>query len=212
MCFHLNNQQFKIFFEDNILAPIKTPKYSGVTLDRTLGYKELANAAVLAGVILYSVILAGLPLSSVALHWVLRILRQNIAPQFATDHEGGYSTKPDNEDHFRKDQIMPPPYLHREQAKTENRQLPIQFLDFTQQDQDQSLSMRGSLDKWGKAECDCGAKNQTIHHVIEECPRRTYPGQTRHLDATHSEIITNFNVNVVRMHSVCILYDLCLLR
>lgn len=36
-----------------------------------------------------------------------------------------------------------------------------------------------SLHRWGKAltpECDCGAQRQTVRHIIEECPRRRYPG------------------------------------
>lgn len=37
-----------------------------------------------------------------------------------------------------------------------------------------------SLFNWGlndSAACDCGARNQTIKHIVTECPRRAYPGE-----------------------------------
>uniref|UniRef100_A0A8D8LZW3 Reverse transcriptase n=1 Tax=Cacopsylla melanoneura TaxID=428564 RepID=A0A8D8LZW3_9HEMI len=36
-----------------------------------------------------------------------------------------------------------------------------------------------SLHQWGKADsaaCDCGAEEQTIQHIVTECPRRKYTG------------------------------------
>lgn len=36
-----------------------------------------------------------------------------------------------------------------------------------------------SLHQWGKLEtsvCDCGAAQQTIHHIVAACPKRRYPG------------------------------------
>ncbi|XP_023213644.1 uncharacterized protein LOC111616470 [Centruroides sculpturatus] len=39
---------------------------------------------------------------------------------------------------------------------------------------------RDSLFRWGKvasAQCDCGAERQTIHHILEDCPVRSFSGQ-----------------------------------
>lgn len=57
-----------------------------------------------------------------------------------------------------------------------------------------------SMYKWGRVpspECDCGTGNQSIRHIVEACPSRSYPGPlTDFMDATQKavEYVRNLDV------------------